>query len=93
MNDLPGAGVLHPHTISQLQSQVGKEGRLAVGSWCQSNREQAKAWEADGSLLRRAKEADSLAQDKLEQARRDGFSHLAPHEIYELYGGPTLDLR
>lgn len=51
MNDLASSlkGVLNPVTVSQLLSQVGKDGGLAVGSWCASNAEVAKQREADGA--------------------------------------------
>lgn len=85
-------------TLRLLQAATGRQGMLIVGSWEASNPKQVKAWEADGSLLRRVLEANKLAAeatrlyDQDKQANPGGLPALASHEIYELYGGPMLKL-
>ena len=84
-------------TLRLLQAAMGRQGMLIVGSWEASNPKQVKAWEKDGSLLRRAQEANDQAAEATRLYDQDkqanpGLPTLASHEIYELYGGPMLKL-
>lgn len=79
-------------TSRQLQVKVNPQGQRVVEGWLASNPKQVMKWEADGSLLTRAQEAGEQAVAALDRAREAGDNHLAPHEIYELHGGPPLTL-
>lgn len=94
MNDsfCNAVGVLKASTLKLLMQESGRAGQLAVDGWAASNPKQVKAWEKDGSLVQRAQEADGQAEESLRMAAADGVKHLAPHEIYEIYGGPMLKL-
>ena len=85
---------MKPETQRQLQA-LSPQAQTIVDGWVESNPAQVKAWEADGSLLQRAKEAQDQASDALAKAKQDqqpGMPALAPHEAYEIYGGPNLKL-
>jgi hypothetical protein len=88
MNWCNAIGVLKAATLRQLEP-LGQKTCTIVDGWA-ANRKQVQAWEADGSLFEMAKEAGNQASDALARAKADGITHLAPHEIYELYGGPDL---
>ena len=94
MNDDFGdlRGLVSDQTLAKLAS-VGRQGRRTVNSWGATNPNQVKEWEADGSLLQKAQQADNQALSAREKANRDGYSHLADHEVNELYGGPNPDLQ
>ena len=81
---------LKPETINALQAELTDQGMNVVWAWSEANPKQVKEWEADGSLLQRAKAAQDQAQESVDQATKDGQTHLAQHEIYEMYGGPSL---
>ena len=85
-------GILKKSTIGSLRAGLSQKGVGIVYAWAQSDPKQVREWEADGTLLDRAKEAQNRANEVLEMARQDRMTHLAAHEIYELYGGPNLRL-
>ena len=84
--------VLKTATLKTLEANLSRQGIAVVNSWAASNPEQVKEWEASGELLAKAQEAQNQAADVVDRARRDGMTHLSDHEIYEIYGGPTLRL-
>lgn len=88
----PNHPALSPLTASQLRSKVSPQGQAVVESWAESNPAQVKKWQVDGSLVQRAQEAGQQAQQAQEKAMANGDNHLAPHEINEIYGGPSLNL-
>ena len=59
---------MKPETISRLFGETGRQGQLTVDSWAATDPKRVKAWEADGSLIDRAKEANEQAS----KAERDG---------------------
>jgi hypothetical protein len=85
-------GVLKAETLKVLANKLTRQGTALVDGWAASNPKQVKEWEASGELLTLALEAQNKAQDSVAKARADGMTHLADHEIYELYGGPNLRL-
>ena len=99
MNDqFPNAsGVLNQTSLSALLANVGRQGQLAIDSLAATNPQQVKEWQADGSLIRRAIEMQDQAdeaQAAYQQAKQDNptMPALAPHEINEIYGGPSPSL-
>ena len=84
--------ILKPETINRLQAALTSQGMNVVWAWAASNPSQVKEWEAQGTLLEKALAAQEKAQESVEQAHEDGQTHLAQHEMYELYGGPNLKL-
>ena len=84
--------VLKPETLKALNAGLSRQGTAIVDGWAASNPTLVKEWEASGELLSKALEAQEQASEVVSQARKDGMTHLADHEIYELYGRPTLRL-
>lgn len=85
-------GVLKKETLNALESKLNRKGTAIVDGWAASNPDQVKEWEASGELLERAIEAQDQAFEVVSRAREQGMTHLSDHEIYEMYGGPTLKL-
>jgi hypothetical protein len=85
-------GILKEATVRKLKRELTPKGVNIVWAWCQSDPKQVKEWESEGTLLEIAKAELEKANKVEEMARRDGMTHLASHEIYELYGGPNLRL-
>ncbi len=77
---------------SARAAKLLRQGTALVDGWAASNPKQVKKWEASGELLTLALNAQNQAQDVVAKAKADGMTHLADHEIYELYGGPKLRL-
>jgi hypothetical protein len=86
------SGVLKTATLRKLEANLSKQGIAVVNSWAASNPKLVKEWEASGELLAKAQAAQEQASEVVDRARSDGMTHLADHEIYEMYGGPTLRL-
>lgn len=96
MNDqFPNAsGVLKSVTLRQLMAAVGRQGQLAVDGWAATNPKQVKEWEANGTLIEKAKEAQDQANEARAMYERDQRNNpttaaLSAHEINEIYGGPN----
>ena len=90
-------GVLKAETRRLLAASVSRQGCNVVDGWCATNRKQVRLWEADGSLLTRVLEASHQADEasrkyEADKAANPGMPALAPHEINELYGGPSSRL-
>ena len=73
-------------------AMLGPKGQQILVAWANSNPEQVAEWASNGSLMQRLKQEEQKAADALTQAKADGMTHLADHEIYETYGGPVLAL-
>ena len=86
------AGVLKAPTLRALEARMGHRFLPIVDGWAGSNPRKVKEWEADGSLLPKALEAQEQAQQAIEKAQQSGQDSLPTHEIYQLYGGPDLKL-
>mgnify|MGYP007082186798 FL=1 len=78
---------------TNLLRHLSPTGTNVLYAWATSNPSQVKAWLEDGSLLPKLKEAETKALEAEMQAEKDGATHLAKMEVWELYGGPTLNLR
>ena len=90
-------GVLKTPTLNLLAAQVGGQGCLVMDGWCATDPKQVKAWEKDGTLLQRAKEANDQAAEasrkyEADKAANSGMPALASFEINEIYGGPSSRL-
>ena len=85
-------GVLKAVTLRQLEASVSRGATSVLDGWAATNPKQLKAWEADGSLMRRAQEVNSQVEQAQSQAKAAGVTHLAPHEINEMFNGPSSRL-
>lgn len=83
---------IKPATIRDLEAHLAPGGMSLAHGWAVSNPWQVQAWEADGSLLGRLKEAEEQGRQAEDKARRDGMTHLSGAEVNELYGGPSHKL-
>ena len=85
-------GVLKAATRAKLAATFPRNVTSVLDGWCATDPKQVKAWEANGTLFQRAQEVQELAMKAEDMARQDGITHLAAHEIYALYGGPSSRL-
>jgi hypothetical protein len=84
--------VLKPQTLMNLEANLSRQGTNLVDGWAATNPLQVQQWEADGTLLQHAQEAQELGNQAQESANRDGVSHLSSAEVNEIYGGPSNKL-